>query len=376
MHRLLLVTKEYSEAPTSGGTQRTLAIANQMARLGEVVVVSPQGTWRREQGLVTKAPDLPVQSFARWRTVLAYRSLSGARTAGPLLLQHLHRALDLYDYDVAVIDHTCMTGIADIVANHVRRIVISMHNIESLLMSDRAAYAPNLWTEWAMKVEARLLLRLERSDLVVNAPKVVVSPADAVMVGGRTIVCPNGLFPEQIRVPEEPLPLGAMIFTGALDWEPNVQGIEWFGLTAWPGIRRAFPQARLIIAGRHPHDRVHRIVRQMAGVELVPNPKDMKPYLAEASIGVVPLLAGGGSRLKILEYLAAGLDVVSTQSGAAGLESIPRDLIDVCPDAAIGEAVIQRLHEQRDNRKGATDWVREHYTWDNTLAPMQHLLAS
>jgi len=204
----------------------------------------------------------------------------------------------------------------------------------------------------------------------------MVSRADAALLGGRTVDCPNGLFPEQIQVPEEPLPPMTMIFTGALDWEPNVQGLEWFGLTQYARLKLLFPELRLIVAGRRPHDRVQRIIRHMPGAELVPNPKDMKPYLAQASIGIVPLLAGGGSRLKILEYLAAGLDVVSTRSGAAGLESIPCDLMDVTPDAALGEALVHRLRNPRDNRKAATDWVREHHTWEKTLQPLHRLIAA
>jgi hypothetical protein len=177
-------------------------------------------------------------------------------------------------------------------------------------------------------------------------------------------------------MPPEPLPPRALIFTGALDWEPNIRGLDWFALTTWPRIWRQFPDATLTIAGRRPDERVLRIGRQLPGVTVVADPPDMQPLLATHGVGVVPLLEGGGSRLKILEYLAAGLDVVSTESGAAGLEDVPAELMDTSPDAAIYEVLAHRLRNPRDNRKAATEWTQATYTWNITMEPLAKLLAN
>jgi glycosyltransferase involved in cell wall biosynthesis len=377
MGRYLLVTKEYSEAPTSGGSQRTLAIAQTMSQYGDVVVVSPQATLRREQGFVVSVPPLPPADLAQWRLVLAYRSISGARAGGPGLLRNLERAVQ-QRYDVAVVDHTCLAGVADIVGRHARRVVVSMHNVESTLMADRARAARGLREGLVMRVEARLLSRLERVVAARQHPTIVVSDADAATLPNDPppVVCRNGVFPDRIVMPERPLPPRALIFTGALDWEPNVHGIEWFLLTTWPRVRAAFPDATLTVAGRNPSERLLQYGRRLPGVTVVADPPDMRPLLAAHGVGIVPLLEGGGSRLKILEYLAAGLDVVSTDAGAAGLEDIPPELIDRAPEAALLDVLANRLRNPRDNRETATEWVRCTYTWDITMEPLAKLLAN
>jgi glycosyltransferase involved in cell wall biosynthesis len=376
MSRYLLVTKEYSETPTSGGSQRTLAIAETLSQRGDVVVVSPEGTFRRERGMVMPVSPLPGEDLAQWRLAWAYRSISGARTGGTGLLRQLERAVR-QDYDLAVVDHTCVAGVADIVARHARRVVVSMHNVESRLMADRAAATRNPREKLVMALEARLLRRLERVVAGSGHVTVVVSEADAAALPALTspLVCRNGVFPDRVVLPPETLPPRAMIFTGALDWEPNVRGLEWFAETTWPRIHRQFPDATLTIAGRRPGDRVRRMAR-LPGVTVVADPADMRPLLATHGVGVVPLLEGGGSRLKILEYLAAGLDVVSTASGAAGLEDVPDSLMDRSPDTAIHEVLAHRLRNPRDNRRAATEWIQATYTWDITLEPLAKLLAN
>jgi glycosyltransferase involved in cell wall biosynthesis len=377
MGRYLLLTKEYCEAPTSGGSQRTLAIAETLSQYGDVVVVSPQGTLRREQGVVVSIPPLPSAGLAQWRLAMAYRSISGARAGGTALLRNLERAVQ-QTYDLAVVDHTCLAGVADIVGRHARRVVVSMHNIESTLMADRAKGARGLKDGLAMRVEARLLSRLERVVAARQYPTIVVSDADAATLPNDPppVVCRNGVFPSRIVMPERALPPRALIFTGALDWEPNVRGIEWFLLTTWPRIRELFPDATLTVAGRNPSNRLLQYGRRLPGVTVVADPPDMQPLLAAHGVGIVPLLEGGGSRLKILEYLAAGLDVVSTHAGAAGLEDIPPNLIDHAPEAALLEVLANRLRNPRDNRETATEWVRCTYTWDITMEPLAKLLAN
>jgi glycosyltransferase involved in cell wall biosynthesis len=376
MGRFLLVTKEYSETPTSGGSQRTLAIAETLSQYGDVVVVSPQATLRREQGFVVPVAALPPADLAPWRLVVAYRSISGARAGGPGLLRNLERAVQ-QQYDLAVVDHTCLAGVADIVGRHARRVVVSMHNIESTLMADRARAARSRREGLGMRVEARLLSRLERVVAARRHPTIVVSDADAAALPNDPppVVCRNGVFPSRIVRPERPLPSRALIFTGALDWEPNVHGIEWFLLTTWPRVRALFPDATLTIAGRNPSSRLLQHGRMLPGVTVVADPPDMQPLLAAHGVGIVPLLEGGGSRLKILEYLAAGLDVVSTDAGASGLEDVPSELMDRAPKADFFEALTSRLRNPRDNRDLATEWVRCTYTWDITMEPLAKLLA-
>jgi len=166
-----------------------------------------------------------------------------------------------------------------------------------------------------------------------------------------------------------------MVFSGALDWEPNVAGLLWFVERVWPLVRPRIPQATVTIAGRNPGPEVIEAC-SAPGITLLANPPVMATVLDAHVLGIVPLLSGGGSRIKILEYLAAGIDIVSTDVGASGLEDIPDQLLDRTPidPQVFAESLIARLVSPRDTAVLAQDWVRKHYSWDVTLQPLMDFL--
>nr|WP_269327124.1 glycosyltransferase family 4 protein [Kineosporia mesophila] len=167
-----------------------------------------------------------------------------------------------------------------------------------------------------------------------------------------------------------------MVFSGALDWEPNIDGIVWFSEKVWPLIRAQMPDATVTIAGRNPGQAVTAACAP-EGITLLANPPVMAPVLDAHVMGIVPLLAGGGSRIKILEYLAAGIDIVSTDVGASGLEDIPSELVErlAIDPQLFADIVVARLRAPRDTSAQAQDWVRKHYSWDVTLQPLLDFLA-
>lgn len=375
MPRFLVVTKEYSDTPTSGGMLRTRAIVDQLADVGDVVVVSPQGTFRREAGQAVP-PDQPPAGDERpwWRLVGTYKSISGARLGQATVLTQLER-LSPQRYDAAIIDHTCMVGLAARVERLADRVIVSTHNIESDLMAQRADAAA-FPKKVPLATEVQLLKRLERTAAR-RYPVVVVSTADAAALesGARAVVCPNGVFTDQIGLGGEPAAPHSMLFIGALDWEPNTEGLFWFLEGGWQRVRDQVPDATFTIAGRNPTPEVLRL-GTLPGVTIAASPPSMQEFLKPGTVGVVPLLTGGGSRIKILEYLAAGLDVVSTTVGAAGLDDIPAGFIDRLADADYTDGLIRRLQDPRDNSRTAPEWIRNHYSWDITLEPMRKLLES
>jgi glycosyltransferase involved in cell wall biosynthesis len=113
------------------------------------------------------------------------------------------------------------------------------------------------------------------------------------------------------------------------------------------------------------------------GITLLANPPVMATVLDAHVLGIVPLLNGGGSRIKILEYLAAGIDIVSTDVGASGLEDIPDELLDRTPidPRVFADSLVNRLRSPRDTSVLAQDWVRKNYSWDVTLRPLLDFLA-
>src|SRR5262249_34722231 len=119
---------------------------------------------------------------------------------------------------------------------------------------------------------------------------------------------------------------GQLLFTGSMNYWPNQEAVQYFTKDVLPLIRQAIPATTFHVVGTSPSDEVRRLACEHVVVHgAVP---DMRPYFRDAELVVVPLLSGGGTRLKILEAAASGKAIVSTSLGAEGLEFCPgRDLI-------------------------------------------------
>lgn len=109
-----------------------------------------------------------------------------------------------------------------------------------------------------------------------------------------------------------------LVFLGSLDWRPNLEAVHWFLETVWPLVRQAVPDARFHLGGSNPPQDLPVPARE-EGVRFLGRVDDARAFLASGAAMVVPLLSGGGLRVKILEAMALGIPVVSTRLGAAGI---------------------------------------------------------
>ena len=151
-----------------------------------------------------------------------------------------------------------------------------------------------------------------------------------------------------------------------MDFRPNVDAVLWFAREVLPQIRAAVPDVRFLIVGQRPHRRLDSL-RNDPAVELTGWVEDPRPYIAGASVYVAPLRMGGGTRLKLLEALAAGKAVVATRLGAEGFPvQHEREMVLAdTPDEFAAAAV--RLLGSPQQREGlgrvGRRFVEEHYDW-------------
>jgi glycosyltransferase involved in cell wall biosynthesis len=154
-----------------------------------------------------------------------------------------------------------------------------------------------------------------------------------------------------------------IIFTGALRYAPNYDAMRWFIDHVWPRVRRARPAARLLITGDHGG------LPLPAGdsVERTGFVDDLRPLLAGATAAVAPIFSGGGTRVKILEAMAAGIPVVATTKGAEGIDAIAGEQLLIADDAAAFAAHVVALLADDDLRKrmahSARLLIEERYDW-------------
>jgi glycosyltransferase involved in cell wall biosynthesis len=198
------------------------------------------------------------------------------------------------------------------------------HNVESRIWQRYYETETNPPKRWYTGLQWRKFENYERRAFREADRVVAVSHEDAQLISDHfesphVVVVENGVDTTSIRPLQTPREAGRVLFLGSLDWRPNLDAVEQLLSTVFPAVRARMPIARLCIVGRNPSAALQRRCQTTPGVELHADVADVRPFLAQSALLVVPLRIGGGSRLKILEAFAAGLPVVSTRVGAEGL---------------------------------------------------------
>ncbi len=256
-------------------------------------------------------------------------------------------------YDVAIIEHFWCAPYAETLRPLTRRLILDLHNTESSLA--RTVAASEGWPESMLHRRfASCYERLEKEWLPRFDAVLTTSETEATAVraqGARAAVYPNSI--PWRPAPDEPRQ-DVVIFTGNLEYHPNVSAVRWFARAIWPEIRARRPDVQWRVAGKNP-SAVAAELRGVAGAVLVGPVDDAVQELAAAQVAVVPLLAGSGTRFKILEAWCAGTAVVSTTLGAAGLDGeAGRDYVAADSAREFACAVLRLLDDPAErSRVGA-----------------------
>ncbi|HEY7312734.1 MAG TPA: glycosyltransferase [Gemmataceae bacterium] len=395
--RVAVVDEELPYPPTSGKRIRTLNLLTRLARRHRLTYICHRNADAEEarqaaaffadRGIQTVVVDraVPSKSGPRFYLRLAANLLSPlpysvTTHTSPQLRQALAEHARRHLVDVWHCEWTpyveALTGIA-----RGRRVVIA-HNVESVIWQRYYETETSAPRRWYIGRQWRKFERFERRVLGEVEHTVAVSDVDARRFrddfGVRRVdVVENGVdtafFQPQARRRES----NRLLFLGSLDWRPNLDGVQLLLDRVFPAVRGAEPSVRLCLVGRNPPEALRRQAAAMPGVELHASVPDVRPYLADCGLLVVPLRIGGGSRLKILEALASGTPVVSTRVGAEGLcLEAGQDLtvvedIDALPDALI-EAIRdpKTLHAQAERGR---EKVLEQYDWERLAEKLENV---
>jgi sugar transferase (PEP-CTERM/EpsH1 system associated) len=229
--------------------------------------------------------------------------------------------------------------------------VLDLVDVDSDKWQQYANHSSWPWT-WLWRREARALGAYEESLVRDFSSTVVCTEAEAQLLRskashGRIEVLQNFLDVDAYR-PANPLPefirawQPYVIFTGSMDYRPNIDAVRYFCREVFPLIQRAMPKVRLIIAGRNP-DRSVLALKVDSSIEVTGSVPDMKPYIWGASTAVVPMRIARGIQNKIIEALAGGVPVVSTTAAASALSPTLRSLLRVADSPQDISAAIIRL---------------------------------
>lgn len=179
--------------------------------------------------------------------------------------------------------------------------------------------------------------------------------------------------------PEDPERRRRIVFTGAMDYFPNVDGVAHFCHEILPRVQAAVPGARFTIVGRSPAAAVRRLASR-AGVEVTGTVPDVRPYLMGAAVAVAPLRVARGAQSKILEAMASGLPVVCSTSVADGLGVGEPAGVEVTDDPEDFARRVVALMDDADRRRvagaKARAHVERHHRWEDHGAGLEALLAA
>jgi glycosyltransferase involved in cell wall biosynthesis len=197
---------------------------------------------------------------------------------------------------------------------------------------------------WA--VETRKTRRWERATYAPAAGIACLSALDGealrALLGRGVDVLPLPVGAEWFDTPTEPRGDG-VVFIGALNYRPNVEGLRWLASEIWPRVCDAVPGARLDVVGREPVPEVHDLVARCGG-RLHADEPDVRPWYWRAGVAVAPVKLGSGTRNKVLHAFACGAPLVSTSASVEGLGCTPgRELLVADDPASFAEAVATTL---------------------------------
>jgi glycosyltransferase involved in cell wall biosynthesis len=270
-------------------------------------------------------------------------------------------------YDVAVIEHFWCAPYVEQVRPFLKRVILDLHNIESVWhrsLADLEHGARAL----ALRRFATASVALERQWLPQFDHLLVTSSEDAETA--RALAPETGVTVYPNALPLIPLPAPAereeIVFSGNLEYAPNILAVRFFHDRVWPELRSRWPVLKWKIVGKHP-EAIETIAASDPRIELTGFVDDAVAAIAAAKVAVVPVLAGSGTRVKILEAWAAGTAVVSTTLGAAGLECRNGEHLLLADDPGSFAGAVSELlsSSAARNEIGAAGrkFYEERFTW-------------
>ncbi|MEW1956360.1 glycosyltransferase family 4 protein [Kineococcus sp. NPDC059986] len=370
-----VLAKQLPASTDSGGRQRVRAVIDAYAASFDHVHVVGFGRW---PGWREVLPAHVTVHEVEAPKPTPGAVLRGSLFAGKWFSRQVH---DLLAAGVRARDvvHVDFPQMAVNVPGDVRIDVLDLHNVESDLVARRLRTERPL----AGRVLAPEVARFRRFEFAVatRAEHVTAcSRKDQEVLSSHGIdstFVPNGVS-AVAHVPTVPPATRTALFVGAVDYGPNKAALRWFLDEVWPQVLERVPSARFLAVGRGVSAVHPRPTGEPGGVEFHSDVASVDPFYDRADVCVVPLLSGGGTKIKLVEALSRGRAVVTTTLGLEGLEE-HRDVLRVADGApAFADALVELLEDTEQAAKlgSAAADVAQSFSWESAMTPLRDLLST
>jgi len=378
---------------THGGRIRSYYLARELAKLHEVSLFTfasqeenPIPTHEPLKQIFRNVVCLPLkipklhglqESVNYARNLLSMRPYSASKYCQPWVAKELVAHLAREQYDLLLCDFLLTAAV--IPWDWPRPKVLFTHNIEGVIWERHFRNSKNPMWKAVCYREYRTLERMEHQYISSADHVLAVSDNDRDFFlryapKNKMTVIPTGVDIDYFGPSNGDSNPESIVFTGSMDWIANEDGIVFFIEKVLPLVRQQFPNAKLLVVGRRPSDRMRKIGASVLGVEVTGTVDDIRPYLARGSVYVVPLLVGGGTRIKIFEAMAAGKAIVSTTIGAEGLPVKHGENIFLADDAESFARCVIELLGNRATREGLGAASRKLVTAGYSWKAVAHVL--
>lgn len=382
---------------TTGARLRDFHLARELTRGGTVTYLgfsSQSEPVRRERlDSLANAEVVLVQRDGGYSAFDLLRGLAGPTPVSVLnytsraMMAELERLLAAETFDVIQIEGVHLFSYVQRIRQLAprSRLIADWHNIESELMSRYAEKAPGVGRRWYAVRTTGLLRRLERRLLDLCDAHTVCSERERQLLlgrspGARIEVVGNGVdvgfYSETVGPADEPR--RRLVFVGSMDYHANIDAALYFARDIWPEVHARRPDLEFVIVGSRPTEEILRL-RDQPGITVTGTVDDVRPFYRSALAVVVPLRVGSGTRLKVLEAMAAGTPVISTTLGAEGLAvrhgehlliaDSPYAMADAVAGLEAGSA------EWKSLAANAHRLVRSQYDWSTIGESLRRLYA-
>jgi polysaccharide biosynthesis protein PslH len=405
--RILYLTQVLPYPLVSGAKVRQYHMLRHLAQNHEVTLVSftraddPPEAVAHLKEVCAAVHTVPIQR-SLWRNLRA--GVKGLMTGLPIvvardemgeMLALLRQLVRQTRYDVIHADQLSMAGYGQLAARasipHHPKTLLDEHNAIYVLSRRMADTEQNALRRLVMAREARAFARYEARMIRAYDALLTVIPEDQRRLldlfergERRELTRKFTVIPICVDVEQE-LPVTpqeghpkTILHLGTMFWPPNINGVLWFAREVLPLIHEEMPEAQFIVIGKNPPGEVEALMVDPR-VQVTGYVTDIAPYLARTGVFVVPLHAGSGMRVKILDAWAWGLPVVSTPIGAEGIEVRDGENILLASDApAFARATLRLLTHTELNqrlRSSGRSWVETHYSWQSVYAHVDGVYA-